>query len=1078
MKKTFYLFALLTLVFSFNTDLFSQGYNPLYIDYYAKVLPSTPNAGTFTIYGDIPVDNSTGIPQIEIPLFTLIEDGVSVPISISYHALGIKVDQLASAVGLNWTLNAGGGIFRQVNDKNDEIGWLHPNGKGTVNPNWIASQGGLDDYLVQKQIRQSDETQDYYPDDFNYSFGGKTGDFIFDANGVLTMEEDTDIRVEKIGGVGQLIHFKAFDGEGNTYFFDGDKEYNTQNVVVGGSLGSSLNFNSNSYTASWMLDRITTRNNKQITFTYQLYSLSYTVTDLAHSIVHVDRCKPVIPVVSVCGCLEEGSGTSTSLSTTSIVYSPQNKLPHIIESTTVKITFNYLDDSSLSTWKRKLASIQILDKLNSKTKSFVFSYGKYGGDPRLRLDELQEIGFDGVPKPAYKFYYNNGNLPNKGNTGKDDFGYYNGENNSTLIPFTPLAQYTLNNVYTGMLGDRSFNNNYLQRGVLNKIIYPTGGSSSFNYEPNAIAVGTTSNPTFSQKSVEVSNQIYSTNITSGFNTLFRVPFTVVSNVQGILGTSVSYSGSSDICAYDPNFPNIDCSTFNIYPRTGTSISGPAILNPDKIIWADGSLNLQAGDYMLELKVKTSQLNSNPNALIRVGLSWMDEDDPEVVPTFFYAGGLRVKRKIDQDVDGSMAKKTVYNYEDLIGYGIDYDNFNKPYGGRDVFSSNNLALNPALIKSGHFYKKVTIDVVGGTDTLRTVEHFDHKFRNKSYASQIVRQEQYRGSKLVQSVDMEYANTTTKTLFFWTLGDRDYCYQQFSFPPSNVNMFLGYNNPNNTVYTHRRNVLQKRTEIHYDYEDPEPFNAIVKVKKFQYNNNMRLTTLEEDGRFFASNYSDIVNNNFSFDSNGEHIVTNHTYPYDHIHENGAMAAFLSDNYGLQVSKRVFNKSNMVLGQTQDFDNEGNVVATYRFNKGIGSNNASSGHIPLNYELFETYGLQNGRLVEIKRYNGSPTTLIWDVTGTYVIASVQNASLSQINALPSFPGTFTAISGLTVSQENELRGLSNTLVTTYKYDPLLGIKSVTDPTGYTVHYEYDGLGRLKAVKDHNGDYVSENRYHYKGQ
>jgi YD repeat-containing protein len=63
----------------------------------------------------------------------------------------------------------------------------------------------------------------------------------------------------------------------------------------------------------------------------------------------------------------------------------------------------------------------------------------------------------------------------------------------------------------------------------------------------------------------------------------------------------------------------------------------------------------------------------------------------------------------------------------------------------------------------------------------------------------------------------------------------------------------------------------------------------------------------------------------------------------------------------------------------------------------------------------------------------------------------------------------------QNNLRNGLSNAMVTTYTYDPLIGITSMTDPKGYTVYYEYDALNRLVRVKDEDGKIMSENKYHY---
>lgn len=49
----------------------------------------------------------------------------------------------------------------------------------------------------------------------------------------------------------------------------------------------------------------------------------------------------------------------------------------------------------------------------------------------------------------------------------------------------------------------------------------------------------------------------------------------------------------------------------------------------------------------------------------------------------------------------------------------------------------------------------------------------------------------------------------------------------------------------------------------------------------------------------------------------------------------------------------------------------------------------------------------------------------------------------------------------------------ITTFTYSPLIGITSITKPDGYTVYYQYDGLGRLVKVKDTLGHTL--NSYHY---
>lgn len=54
----------------------------------------------------------------------------------------------------------------------------------------------------------------------------------------------------------------------------------------------------------------------------------------------------------------------------------------------------------------------------------------------------------------------------------------------------------------------------------------------------------------------------------------------------------------------------------------------------------------------------------------------------------------------------------------------------------------------------------------------------------------------------------------------------------------------------------------------------------------------------------------------------------------------------------------------------------------------------------------------------------------------------------------------------------------MTTYAYDPLVGVTSATDPNGRTTYYEYDGLGRLRAVRDGEGNVLQAHEYRYAGQ
>lgn len=98
------------------------------VDYKITVPP--PQAYSFAQYADMPVSLYTGTPSIDIPLYTIQVGGYSFPISLSYHASGIKVSQEASWVGLGWNLNAGGNISRTIRGMDDLTrGYYHQDTK-------------------------------------------------------------------------------------------------------------------------------------------------------------------------------------------------------------------------------------------------------------------------------------------------------------------------------------------------------------------------------------------------------------------------------------------------------------------------------------------------------------------------------------------------------------------------------------------------------------------------------------------------------------------------------------------------------------------------------------------------------------------------------------------------------------------------------------------------------------------------------------------------------------------------------------------------------------------------------------
>src|SRR5262245_15979643 len=88
-----------------------------------RVSIASPNAASLGKYGDIPVTYNTGTPQINIPIYTAEAGSLKLPITLSYHASGLKAGETSSWVGAGWSLNAGGMITRSVMSAPDDRGF-------------------------------------------------------------------------------------------------------------------------------------------------------------------------------------------------------------------------------------------------------------------------------------------------------------------------------------------------------------------------------------------------------------------------------------------------------------------------------------------------------------------------------------------------------------------------------------------------------------------------------------------------------------------------------------------------------------------------------------------------------------------------------------------------------------------------------------------------------------------------------------------------------------------------------------------------------------------------------------------
>jgi len=124
--------------------------------------------------------------------------------------------------------------------------------------------------------------------------------------------------------------------------------------------------------------------------------------------------------------------------------------------------------------------------------------------------------------------------------------------------------------------------------------------------------------------------------------------------------------------------------------------------------------------------------------------------------------------------------------------------------------------------------------------------------------------------------------------------------------------------------------------------------------------------------------------------------------------------------------------------------------------------------------------GNLITQWKQNDTKEVYLWGYGGQYIVAKIINtdyvtASSFVNQALLDDPlSTATQIR----NELNKIRiGLTNTkaLVTTFTYEPLIGMTSQTDPAGRTTYYEYDSFNRLKTIRDQDGKVIKTIDYQY---
>ncbi len=440
---------------------------------YQVGLPS-PTAASFAKQAETQIGLFTGTPSISIPLVDLEEYDLHLPISLSYSAKGVKVEEIADWVGMGWALNAGGVITRIMRGIPDEIfgsGYMSTGNQVKAfkhkNPTqqYDFLSDKIDNFIVDPE-----------PDLFFYKFGGHSGKFVLDHGNhcinVYTIPlSNIDISCTITNN--DITEFVIVTDNGTRYIFS-DIEKNTlygeQNLPP--------------HVSSWYLSKIESASGDGI-IEFEYY---YSAPDTSHLVRHSHLSNEFIPFLVVNHTY--GAPQEVFPNTSILNYQYRTYLKRIKSSKyTIHFYKEMRDDAKYGETKQeyKLTRIEVKENTNNETlKEYNFTYAYYS--ERLFLENLQELGRNSTEKTPYTFSYINPNsLPDRFSFAVDHWGYYNGENsNNRQIPtlsFVPDNNY-INDYMLFRGANREFSEDHITAGTLNRIDYPTGGYTEFEYEPH------------------------------------------------------------------------------------------------------------------------------------------------------------------------------------------------------------------------------------------------------------------------------------------------------------------------------------------------------------------------------------------------------------------------------------------------------------------------------------------------------------------------------------------------------------------------------------------------------------------
>jgi hypothetical protein len=997
---------LLPLIFFFSIVYAQEKRNAL-----PQIVPKSPDVAAMETYGDVPVSESFGTANVGIPLTSISVGKFTLPISLTYHKNGLKVDEVPSSVGDGWTLNYGGAVSFHQNGINDfgTFGMFEGGAPGAIGVLKKFFRGHMTPFERTNYIEQVISNQiDGEFDFFDYSFLGQQGVFYYDTLMKPTLIPKADLKIERINN--EIV---ITDNQNNRYYF-GDIEH--ANGYETSSVEYSYAF---SDISAYYLSRIVTSENRNIKFKYKSYS--YLIMRDKYIIEHSQLSSN--PSCMTLGPGGYGYNEDVGVLLPDSIVFDEGAIKFIL-STEGREDIKTVSSSSFVPY---LKGFYLVNNGGGKIWEYSFTQGYFGGNKRLKLGGITEKnGTTTGRRWNFNYYNENFDFPTFTSYAKDHWGYYNGYANGSLIPEAKYDQFVYGwRNYSVQYANRNATFNSLY-GMLKEIGYPTGGSTIFEYEPNQVKVSSYRQITDLTPFFSIPNSIYFDPLAGGNTGLTN------GAISGSFVVPPAPDGGAPVVRIQ-GFVNYDPDHFEdpLYNFTGPSGPQGAVqlgttlgANYSSVTNTSGTeitTTLMPGTYTYSL-VPGRTWNAQTNSYFPQHLNFSVSIEKQSAPLPYLVGGVRVARIITSDSLGTPPKYRRYIYSDSL-HQVEFRNIPFYMSQTDIgvamatgstfncFQCGNRVTifgdNVRTVAGSHIeYAKVIMYDSSSAGQLGKTESLYMLSTNEagSYAEPYVApiNSSWRGGMLLNRKDYKYENGSMQIVKevqnLYTETDRQnltngirinygyYC------PVTNFSDRT-YNISLSTLFTKQFN-LQQTKEYFY-----------LPTQSFVNETNYTISSLQHTLPTVAS----------ISDSKGGKLNEKTLYSFDYSNDNPISSAAkgikkLKENNVLvpieQITYRTVNNIDYVMGATLTTYKESvplpdkiyklNLAApvamgAYLQSNTTGGNFNMDSRYKLMYE-FSSYD-NNNQLTNAITFDRAQISYLYDYNNTYPVAEVINAQTSDI-------------------------------------------------------------------------------------